>query len=73
MAFDILTIPGMSAECERIFSQAKLLVTDSHSSLAPHTVQAYETQKQWLCCKLVTTTSTGGLKQICTTLDDSGG
>jgi len=48
MAFDILTIPGMSAECERAFSQAKLLITDSRNHLLPPTVQACECLKQWI-------------------------
>ena len=28
MAFDMLSIPAMSAECERVFNSAKLLITD---------------------------------------------
>jgi len=28
MALDLLSIPLMSAECERVFSSAKLLITD---------------------------------------------
>ena len=31
IAFDILSIPGMSAEVERVFSQAKKLITDERN------------------------------------------
>jgi hypothetical protein len=38
----------MSAEVERVFSQAKKLITDERNSLLPTTVQACECQKHWM-------------------------
>jgi hypothetical protein len=42
MAFDILSIPGMSAEVERIFSAAGRLITDSRNGLTDDTIEACE-------------------------------
>lgn len=48
MAIDILTIPSMSAECERIFSQAKLTIGSQRHSLADETLEAIECLKHWM-------------------------
>jgi hypothetical protein len=48
MAFDFFTIPAMSSECERIFSQAKRVITDERNRLSLNTVAAIECQKQLL-------------------------
>jgi hypothetical protein len=48
MAVDLFAIPGMSAECERIFSQAEKMITDERNRLSPETVEADQLQKQWL-------------------------
>ena len=53
MAFDILSIPGMSAEVERVFSQAKKLITDERNQLCVETVEACEQQKNWKRRRLV--------------------
>ncbi|KAK4077565.1 hypothetical protein Purlil1_12327 [Purpureocillium lilacinum] len=53
MALDLFSIPGMSAECERVFSQAKKMITDERNGLAPEVVEAYQLQKQWLLRGLV--------------------
>jgi hypothetical protein len=47
MAFNVLSIPSMSAELERCFSQAKKLISDERNRLGEETVNACECQKQW--------------------------
>ena len=54
MALDLFSIPGMSAECERVFGQAKKMITDERNRLSPETVEAEQLQKQWLMKGLVT-------------------
>ena len=54
MALDLFSIPGMSSECERVFSQAKKMITDERNRLSPETVEADQLQKQWLMKGLVT-------------------
>ena len=61
MAFDILSIPSMSAEIERAFSQAKKLITDERNRLGEETVTACECQKQWLVVGLVGDAATRGV------------
>jgi hypothetical protein len=39
-AFDTLSIPAMSAELERVFSQAKRFITDDRNRLSPETFEA---------------------------------
>ena len=53
MALDLFSIPGMSAECERVFSQAKKMITAERNRLAPEVVEADQLQKQWLLRGLV--------------------
>jgi hypothetical protein len=48
MAYDLFSIPGMSSECERVFSQAKKLVTDERNRLGPATIEADECLKNWI-------------------------
>ena len=47
MAFDILSIPAMSAEVERAFSQAKHLLTPCRNCLCEPIINACECLKQW--------------------------
>ena len=54
MALDLFSIPGMSAECERVFSQAEKMITDERNRLSPETVEADQLQKHWLMRGLVT-------------------
>ena len=54
MAVDLFSIPGMSAECERVFSQTKKLITEERNRLSPDTVEADQLQKHWLLRGLVT-------------------
>jgi hypothetical protein len=52
MALDILLIPAMSAEVERLFSQCKRIITDDRHSLKPDNIEALECLKsfnrQWI-------------------------
>ncbi|KAF5228595.1 hypothetical protein FANTH_14457 [Fusarium anthophilum] len=53
MALDLFSIPGMSADCERVFSQTKKMITDERNRLAPEVVEADQLQKHWLMRGLV--------------------
>lgn len=53
MALDLFSIPGMSSECERVFSQTKKFVTDERNKLSPETIEADQLQKHWLRTGLV--------------------
>ena len=46
-ALDTLSIPAMSAECERVFSSAKKLITLERNALADDTIEACECLKAW--------------------------
>jgi hypothetical protein len=46
-AFDTLAIPVMSAECERVFSSAKKLITPERSRLHVEIIEASECLKNW--------------------------
>ena len=48
MALDILAIPAMSAEVERVFSSASLTITDCRNRLGEEVIEAIECQKSWL-------------------------
>ena len=48
MAIDILSIPAMSADPERLFSGAKITITDRRNRLGIRTIQALECLKSWL-------------------------
>jgi hypothetical protein len=48
MAFDLFSCPAMSAECERVFSQTKKVITDERNRLQSDTVAAIECQKHLL-------------------------
>jgi hypothetical protein len=47
MAIDILSIPCMSSAVERLFSSAKLVVTDRRNRLDVFTMEALECIKSW--------------------------
>jgi hypothetical protein len=47
MAIDLLSIPAMSAEPERVFSGAKLTITDQRARLQGTTIEALECLKSW--------------------------
>ncbi len=48
MALDILLIPAMSADPERLFSSAKITVSDRRNRLGIYTLEALECLKSWL-------------------------
>jgi hypothetical protein len=48
MALNILSIPAMSADPERLFSGAKITISDRRSRLRIATIQALECLKSWL-------------------------
>jgi hypothetical protein len=47
MAIDILSAPCMSAECERLFSTAGLMVSDLWSRLHARTIGLAQTIRSW--------------------------
>jgi hypothetical protein len=47
MALDVLAVPPMSDECERLFSSAKLLLTDRRSRLRMDVIEASECLRAW--------------------------
>jgi hAT family C-terminal dimerisation region len=51
LAFDALSIPAMSAECERCFSSAKNMISDSRYSLSPESIEACECNRHWIMHK----------------------
>jgi hypothetical protein len=48
IALDILSIPAMSAEPERLFSGAKITITDCRNRLGIESIKAIECLKSWL-------------------------
>ncbi|EAQ85612.1 predicted protein [Chaetomium globosum CBS 148.51] len=47
MALDLLTIPAMSSECERVFSRAKHTVAHQRHRLDDDAINIVESLKQW--------------------------
>lgn len=45
MAMDLFSVPAMSAECERVFSQVKNIVSDKRSCLSDNSIEADNCQK----------------------------
>jgi len=43
----MLAIPMMSAECERVFSSARHLLTDARNRLNPDIIEANECLRHW--------------------------
>ena len=48
MAFDLLSIPATSCECERLFSQSKLTISTQRHSLKDQTIELHICLKYWL-------------------------
>lgn len=48
MAVDLLSIPAMSADPERLWSSAKLTVSDRRGRVTVRTLQAIKCLKSWL-------------------------
>jgi hAT family C-terminal dimerisation region len=47
MAFDILSIPAMSSETERVFSGVKLTISASRNRLSEDIIEATECLNRW--------------------------
>ncbi|KJZ68940.1 hypothetical protein HIM_08228 [Hirsutella minnesotensis 3608] len=47
MALDVLAVPPMSDECERLFSSAKILLSDRRSRLKIDIIEASECLRSW--------------------------
>jgi hypothetical protein len=63
MAKDILSIPGMSAEVERLFSSAKFMLPPERSMLGADGIEAGECIRSWIKNKLFFLDS-GDLNQL---------
>ena len=48
MATDMLSVPAMSTEYERVFSSAKLLVTDRRNQLSEEAIETNERLRAWI-------------------------
>jgi hypothetical protein len=46
-AFNVLAVPAMSAECERMFSSAKKLISPERNRLHEQMIEASECLKNW--------------------------
>jgi len=53
MALDLLTVPPMSAECERLFSTTGRMVTKSRKRLDASTIGLCQTLRSWLRAGLI--------------------
>lgn len=47
MALDLLSIPAMTAECECVFSSAKILISDRRNRLKDDIIEASECLNYW--------------------------
>ena len=48
LALDILAIPAMAADCERVFSIAKLMITSQRHRLQALTIEMMQLLKHWV-------------------------
>ena len=48
MGLDMVSIPAMSSECERVFSQAKLMIMRQRYSLKADVIEACQCLRIWL-------------------------
>ena len=48
MALDVLSIPAMQADPERLFSGAKITISNRRNRLGIFTIEALECLKSWL-------------------------
>jgi hypothetical protein len=59
MALDILSIPLMSAEPERLFSSAKVTISERRTNLGIESIEAIECLKSWLKSDNISWVDTG--------------
>jgi hypothetical protein len=48
MGLDMASIPAMSSDCERVFSQGKLLITGQRNRLKADIIEATQCLRMWL-------------------------
>ena len=48
LALDILAIPAMAADCERVFSIAKLMITSQRHRLQEDKIEKIQLLKHWM-------------------------
>lgn len=48
MGLDMCSVPAMSSECERVFSQAKLMITGQRHALKADVIEACQCLRMWL-------------------------
>jgi len=48
LGLDMVAIPAMSSDCERVFSQCKLLITGQRNRLKPDIIEATQCLRAWL-------------------------
>ena len=53
MALDILSIPAMSDEAERVFSGARRTITWDKAQMEPNTIEMRECLKHWKKSKIL--------------------
>jgi hypothetical protein len=66
MAIDILSIPPMSSETERLFSKAKLTVTDQRGSMNIETLNLLECLRSWDGSALIAQSDVSFFRVRCT-------
>ena len=52
MAFDHISIPGISAETKRVFSDTKLSISDLRGRLGPEIVEVLKCIRKWILAGL---------------------
>ena len=52
-ALDLLSIPAISAELERVFSQAKLTVTPHRNGLSEKSIEMLELLRHWWVSNII--------------------
>ena len=72
MALDILAIPAMSAEVERVFSSASLTITDRRNRLGDKVVEAIECQKSWLQSGIIELSGAEEMQRMLEQLEANG-
>jgi len=48
MGLDMASIPAMSSDCERVFSQGKLLITGQRNRLKADIIEATQCLRMWM-------------------------
>jgi hypothetical protein len=52
MVFDLLSIPVISCECERVFSGVKKTISDYRGQLGINIIEVLECDRAWLHVKV---------------------